>query len=291
MRHGGVLVCLLGLGLLPAAPAALAAPGAQNNPSIRIVSPQNGSTVTSSTVTVRVAVSHFRLVPPVFVNPPTLQGVQGHIQYVLDNQSNFVATRDATVSLTHTFMNVSPGTHTLIAYLATSRFARYDSVPEARVTITVEPAGGAQPAPTAPPAPTAQPKPTAATMPGVGRGPRTGGGGIGNRGMPNLSALLAGLCALVAGFWLRRRGRPSRRDAGGRTGAEPTELPVLVEVGPREAVVDPTEAAPAGTLVQERVLTHENPPPHGITGSRRAGSWVWIAVPLGILLAVLWRRR
>lgn len=291
MRLGAALACLLLSTMLSAAPDALAARTAQNAPSISIVSPQNGSTVTSSNVTVRVNVSNFRLVPPVFVNPPTLNGVQGHIQYVLDNQSNFVPTRDATTSLTHTFTNVSPGVHTLIAYLATSRFARYAGAPEARVTVTVEPAGGAQAAPTA--QPTAAAAPTATKKPGVGHGPTTGGA-AGDVAVPNLSALLAGLGALLGGFALRRWGRARRRESGVRGGSTDEETSLTVEVRSATDTVEARSsgpAAPAGALLQERVSMAGDAPGGTAATPGRPSSSLWLVLSLGLLLAIAWRRR
>lgn len=140
------LVCLLGCLGLPASPALAASPPT-GKPSIRIVAPGNNAVITGSTVTVRVAVSHFRLVPPVLVGPnhwqqiPLLKGNQGHIHYLLDGAANLVLTRDVVIKRTHTWTNVSPGRHTITAYLATSQHAAFPGAAPAVIHISVKPAG------------------------------------------------------------------------------------------------------------------------------------------------------
>jgi hypothetical protein len=100
-------------------------------PSIRIISPVNGAIIHGSTVTIRVAVSHFKLVKPILLEPskwktiPLLKGNQGHIHYVLDSAVNMVLTRDVVVLPYHTWTDVSPGPHTLITYLADSQHALF----------------------------------------------------------------------------------------------------------------------------------------------------------------------
>jgi hypothetical protein len=138
------VVSLLLLGLAATGGAHADVKGA--TPEIVITAPSNGAVVHSTTVTVHVAVSHFKLVPPVFLNPPKLPGDQGHIHYYLDSFSNFVATRDAAVALTHSFADLSPGPHTVYAYLATSQHAHFPGTKIASVHFNVSPSGR-QPAP------------------------------------------------------------------------------------------------------------------------------------------------
>lgn len=115
-------------------------------PSIRIISPQNNATLYGSTVTVRVAVKHFKLVPPVLVGPnhwhqiPLLKGNQGHIHYLLDGMANLVLTRDVVVRLTHTWTNVAPGRHSITAYLANSQHAAFPGAAPAVINVMVKPA-------------------------------------------------------------------------------------------------------------------------------------------------------
>jgi hypothetical protein len=143
-------LCLIGCLWLPSSPAVASAPPA-GKPSIRIVSPANNATITGSTVTVRVAVTHFKLVPPVLVGPnhwksiPLLKGNQGHIHYLLDGAANLVLTRDVVVRTTHTWTNVSPGRHTITAYLANSQHAAFPGAAPAVIHITVKPSSSQQP--------------------------------------------------------------------------------------------------------------------------------------------------
>lgn len=139
------LLCVLGCLGLPSSMAMAAGPPA-GKPSIRIVSPANNAVISGSTVSVRAAVSNFKLVPPVLVGPnhwqqiPLLKGNQGHIHYLLDGAANLVLTRDVVVKLTHTWTNVTPGRHTITAYLATSQHAAFPGAAPAVIHITVKPA-------------------------------------------------------------------------------------------------------------------------------------------------------
>jgi hypothetical protein len=134
----GIVVLLL----LGASPADATGPHG-GKPSITIISPRNGSIVHGHAVTVRVSVANFKLVQPVYLNPPALPGNQGHIHYYVDSLANFVATRDAATSLSHTFTDLRPGPHTFIAYLATSQHAQFPGVAPVKVHVTVAPAGHA----------------------------------------------------------------------------------------------------------------------------------------------------
>lgn len=139
------LVCVLGCLGLPSSTAMAAGSPPTGKPAIRIMSPGNNAVITGSTVTVRVAVSNFKLVPPVLVGPnhwqqiPLLKGNQGHIHYVLDGAANLVLTRDVVVKRTHTWSNVTPGRHTITAYLANSQHAAFPGAEPADIHITVKP--------------------------------------------------------------------------------------------------------------------------------------------------------
>ncbi|GAC1334282.1 MAG: hypothetical protein NVSMB22_26660 [Chloroflexota bacterium] len=141
-RH---VICLAIVAVLVAlpAPVAGAAEGPREKPSIRILSPAPGATIHGTTVTVRVAVSNFELVRPTLLSPanwksiPLLKGNQGHIHYVLDSLATMVLSRDVVTSLSHTWTNVAPGQHTVLAYLATSQHAPFPGVPTARVRFSV----------------------------------------------------------------------------------------------------------------------------------------------------------
>lgn len=133
-----------------ASTVAAAASSPAGKPSIRILSPANNVVIHGSTVTVRVAVSNFKLVPPVLVGPshwksiPLLKGNQGHIHYLLDGVANLVLTRDVVVKLDHTWTDVSPGRHTITAYLATSQHAAFPGAAPAVIHVTVRPAAQPQ---------------------------------------------------------------------------------------------------------------------------------------------------
>jgi hypothetical protein len=128
---------------------------------------------------------------------------EGHILWILDNNSNFVRSRDLTASLTHTWTNVSPGRHTLIAYLATSQHLPYPGTRPAQITVTVSP------------------------MPGVTAPVQTGGGSL--NGVPSSSfgfALVGAILALALGSALhvgsfRQRRRNRRAQAAGAQAAIP----------------------------------------------------------------------
>jgi hypothetical protein len=157
-------------------------------------------------VTIHVAVSNFKLVPPVYLNPPLLRGNQGHIHYVLDSLANFVATRDARAALSHSWTHVSPGPHTLIAYLATSQHALFPGTKRAsvHVLVTTAAAGGATH--------------RSATHPGVTHPAKrlaTTGGGAGMTGSRvDHTVALTGIVCLFLGFCLLCLSRLRRQDAG-----------------------------------------------------------------------------
>jgi hypothetical protein len=122
-----------------------AATAHSGRPTITITNLHNGTVVDGSTVTVDVSVRNFKLVPPVYLNPPKLTGYQGHIHYVLDSLANFKPRRDATIQLSHSWTGVAPGKHLVTAYLATSQHAQFAAASPAHVTITVQRAAPARP--------------------------------------------------------------------------------------------------------------------------------------------------
>jgi hypothetical protein len=121
-------------------PAARAQPTAGAVPSVTITAHKVEQTSDGTRLLVRVHVSNFKLVPPVFTNPPMLPPNEGHIHYALDSVSNFIATADATTSLSHPWTNVPPGRHTLIVYLATSQHQQVPGSKPAMLSIDI-PAG------------------------------------------------------------------------------------------------------------------------------------------------------
>jgi hypothetical protein len=188
MKLWPLVPCLALVALWHASAGVLrAATPADTTPSISIVSPHAGFTVYGSSVTVRVSVSNFKLVPPVYVNPPKLSGNQGHIHYVLDSLANFVATRDARATLSHTWTHVSPGGHTILVYLATSQHARFPNTRPAQIHITV--AAGPAPRP---------------AESGVSSVPKTGGGGNAPGSSLNWPAVFGALATILLGFALRK---------------------------------------------------------------------------------------
>lgn len=121
---------------------------ANGKPSITITSPRDGATIQGSAVTVHVVVRNFKLVKPVLVPPsdwhkiPLLKGDQGHIHYLLDGLGNLVLTRDVVTGTTHTWTNVTPGQHTVTAYLATSQHGPFPGAKASTIHITVKPSAG-----------------------------------------------------------------------------------------------------------------------------------------------------
>jgi hypothetical protein len=182
-------------------PKPVGAPGA----TVRFLRPRSGSTVTGSTVSVRVRISGFAL-DARDVGKPARQGF-GHLVFSLDGGRQITS-----VTPTTTYRHVRPGRHTLVAYLANND--RSLTGVTARVTFTVRrppppaaasvvtpaqttsttaqpaPSTNTQPAPSAPPPPQPAPKPapTPAPSSGGGSGIPQGGGGDGdadNHGGPD----------------------------------------------------------------------------------------------------------
>jgi hypothetical protein len=198
----------------PPAAKPVGAPGA----TVRFLTPRTGSTVTGSTVRVRVHVSGFTL-DPGDVGKPARQGF-GHLHFSLDggrydtpHYSGANGTQAAklgvqgkyspSVTPTITYRHVRPGRHTLVVYLANNDHNLTGVT--ARTTFTVRkpppapqpvattsaptntqamPPTNTQAAPSSTPAPQSTPKPTPTPMPsgggGGGSGIPQGGGGDGD---------------------------------------------------------------------------------------------------------------
>jgi hypothetical protein len=194
----------------PAKP--VGAPGA----TVRFLAPRAGSTVTGSTVRVRVRVTGFTL-DPGDVGKPARQGF-GHLHFSLDggrydtprySGANGVQAAklgvqgkySPSVTPTITYRRVRPGRHTLVVYLANNDHSLTGV--SARITFTVRkppvapppvvttpaqtntqaaPSTNTQPAPSSTPAPQSTPKPapTPPSSSGGGSGIPQGGGGDGD---------------------------------------------------------------------------------------------------------------
>jgi hypothetical protein len=247
MKRALVLMPALLLLLLPAALGS-AAGAAGAKPSIIVVSPQNGAVVKGSTVTMQVAVSDFTLVKPVLKNPPPPNGNVGHIQYALDSTANVDVARDASMSLTHTWTNVTPGRHTLIAYLANTLSLPFPTAKPAQISITVQP-GSTQP----PPSP----------QPNVSNAPTTGGG-LGNSGLRfNLNLFLLGVLLFILGL-----GFIGRRYAFAAVGSLPRQSPDPgVAIAPPQAFAfesgggSEDSSTPQGLQSTEGMSDHSPVPP------------------------------
>lgn len=141
MKMRTALICLL-LACWSAT-GADAAKASAAKPGITIVSPSAGAVIHGSSITIRVQVRNFSLIPPVLLSParwktiPLLTGNRGHIHYILDNVANLVLARDVTTMTDHTWTNVLPGPHTITAYLANSQHAPFPGVPMATLHVTV----------------------------------------------------------------------------------------------------------------------------------------------------------
>jgi len=86
--------------------------------------------------------AHFRLVKPVYSNMPMLPNTEGHMHYILNGMSNFIATRDASAALSHTWcgkkQGVKMGKNVVMVYLATSEHKKIPSSMTHQKTINVK---------------------------------------------------------------------------------------------------------------------------------------------------------
>jgi hypothetical protein len=116
------------------------------NPTVEITSPQNGSTIRTSDITVRVNVNHFRTVDK--QGEVNAEG-EGHLHFYMDvdpvpsaaGQPAVPADASATwahVSVTsHTFPRVPPGTHTFAVQLVNNDHTPVVPIVADSVTIVV----------------------------------------------------------------------------------------------------------------------------------------------------------
>jgi len=94
-------------------------------------------------VTVKISrPTHFRLVKPVYSNMPMLPPTEGHMHYILNGMSNFVATRDATTALSHRWcgkkQGVKMGKDVVRVYLATSEHKPIPGAMQHQKTVMVK---------------------------------------------------------------------------------------------------------------------------------------------------------
>lgn len=106
-------------------------------PSIAVADNQVTQAGHTVTLRIQVRVSNFKLVAPVFKNPPMLRGNEGHIHYALDSMSEFVASKGATTALSHGWAHISPGRHTVIVYLATSQHQLFPGTQPVHVGVVI----------------------------------------------------------------------------------------------------------------------------------------------------------
>lgn len=192
-------------------------------PTLTLVGPANGSTVTGDSVTVEVQVSGVTLRPP----DGQVDPAYGHLHFFLDQQpplspgavvpvgpAHIVHTAETSV----TFRNLAPGQHTVWVALGLGTHQLTTPVVFVSTTFTIAAAApptrapAAQPVATAPPparpAATAVVRPAAAgpvaTAAPVAAGlPRTGAGGMAEGMMPAWWTLYSGLIVLLVAFGLR----------------------------------------------------------------------------------------
>jgi len=151
-RFPGTRVAMVHV-IVAAAPKSAATGKSAAAPSIKITGLTAAVGTSGMSVRVRVAVSNFKLVKPILRPPakwstiPLLPGNQGHIHYVLDSIANFQLTRDVVPDIAHAWPNVSPGWHTITAYLANSRHQEFPGtqpssarlyVPSMRRTVRIQ---------------------------------------------------------------------------------------------------------------------------------------------------------
>ena len=142
-------------------------------PAVELIEPAEGATVTGDSVTVGVDVTSFELVDA--LGAPNVPG-QGHLHYFLDVEPptepgvpavTEPGTYVPTINTTHTWQNVTPGTHTLSVELTNNNHTPLEPPATDTVTVTVVAGGAETPTPEATPTaePTATMTPTATTTP------------------------------------------------------------------------------------------------------------------------------
>ncbi len=115
------------------------------SPGVTIVKPEDGSSASAGNLTVSVAVSNFNLVDK--LGKTNVQG-EGHLHYYLDVAAPTSAGKPAipqegsiwaaTADTTHTFSNVSPGTHTISVELVNNDHTPLSPPVVETVTITTD---------------------------------------------------------------------------------------------------------------------------------------------------------
>jgi hypothetical protein len=92
-------------------------------------------------LSMRVAVSNFRLVQPILLPPakwntiPLLPGNEGHLHYMLDG--SLILGHDVVARTVQSWTNVTAGPHTVTAYLANSRHQAFPGTPLVQVSVVV----------------------------------------------------------------------------------------------------------------------------------------------------------
>ncbi len=126
----------------PAPEPTTPAPTITPNPTVRIITPADGTTIPETSVQVSIEVTNFNLVIPGGADTPG----EGHVHYYLDvdiptaqGQAAVTATGTykATPETSVTWDNLSPGTHTLSVQLVSNNHTPLASPVTATVTIEV----------------------------------------------------------------------------------------------------------------------------------------------------------
>ncbi len=117
---------------------------ASTSPSIKIISPADGSTVPAGPVTITVQVSNFNLVSK--LGSPAVAG-EGHIHYYIDVEAPTTPGKPATTApgtfspnagTSYTWKDVAPGTHTFVVQLANNDHTPVIPLVTNKITVTVK---------------------------------------------------------------------------------------------------------------------------------------------------------
>ena len=107
-------------------------------PSLEIKEPKDGEMIDSRTVTIKVAVSDFKLTDKI---GDTSAAGEGHVLYVMDPAANAGPDSGGAVAETadkeHRWNNVSPGEHTFSAYLVNNNGMQLEPKVMEQVTVMV----------------------------------------------------------------------------------------------------------------------------------------------------------
>lgn len=193
-------------------------------PTLTLVGPASGSTVTGDSVTVAVQVSGVTLRPP----DGQVDPAYGHLHFFLDQQPSLSPGAVVPVGPAHivhtaetsvTFRNLAPGQHTVWVALGLGTHQLTTPVVFVSTTFTIAAAAPPTRAPAAQPLATAAPAaarpaataavrpaavdPVATAAPAAAGLPRTGAGGMAEGTMPAWWTLYSGLIVLLVAFGLR----------------------------------------------------------------------------------------